>query len=134
MLNTSPKVEGRELPACALFLCLTFLPGSQLPGVPARTNKQASKPMKGAYHIPFIGLLWNPSQKPGFQGGGWAEQASKQATSPIGLWFFVELSTLIVLEPKANGRRTTDKGEATTNQGLPALALVRGHTNKAHIF
>ena len=73
---------------------------------------------------------------PGSQGwaGGWAEQTSKQATPPIGLWFFVERSRLIVLEPKANGRRTTDKGETTTDQGLPALALVRGHTNKAHIF
>ena len=73
---------------------------------------------------------------PGSQGwaGGRAEQTSKQATPPIGLWFFVERSRLIVLEPKANGRRTTDKEESTTDQGLPALVLVRVRTDERHIF
>ena len=103
-------------------------------------NKQASKPLKGAYHIPFKALLGRGRRPslldPSFQGraGRWAEQTSKQATPPIGLWFFVERSRLIVLEPKANGRRTTDKGETTTDQGLPIPVLVRGHTDKAHIF
>tara|TARA_R100000482_G_scaffold83435_3_gene33114 strand:+ start:33 stop:383 length:351 start_codon:yes stop_codon:yes gene_type:complete len=113
---------------------------SQASRIPGQTvisqNKQASKPLKGAYHIPFKGLLWNPSQMPGSQGwaGGRAEQTSKQATPPIGLWFFVERSKLIVLEPKANGRRTTDKEESTTDQGLQVDVLVQVHTDKCHIF
>ncbi len=73
---------------------------------------------------------------PGSQGwaGGWAEQTSKQATPPIGLWFFVERSKLIVLEPKANGRRTTDKEESTTDQGLQVDVLAQVRTDKCHIF
>ena len=74
------------------------------------------------------------SQLPGVWAGGWAEQTSKQATPPIGLWFFVERSTLIVLGPKANRRGTTEEGEATTDQGQPARALVRVHTDERHIF
>lgn len=73
---------------------------------------------------------------PGSQGwaGGRAEQTSKQATPPIGRWFFVERLKTIVLEPTANGRRTTDKEEATTDQGLQVLALGQESTEKAHIF
>ena len=63
-----------------------------------------------------------------------AEQTSKQATPPIGRWFFVERSRLIVLEPTANGRRTTDKEEATTDQGLQVDVLAQVRTEKAHIF
>ena len=73
---------------------------------------------------------------PGSQGwaGGRAEQTSKQATPTIGLWFFFERLTLTVLETKANGRRTTDKEEATTDQGLQVLALGQESTDKRHIF
>ena len=77
-----------------------------------------------------------PSRRAWIQGwaGGRAEQTSKQATPPIGLWFFVERSTLIVLEPKANRRGTTEEGEATTDQGLQVRALVRAHTDERRIF
>ena len=63
-----------------------------------------------------------------------SEQTSKQATPPIGHWFFVERSTLIVLEPKANWRGTTEEGEATTDHGQPILVLVRVRTDERHIF
>ena len=140
MLDTSPKVEERRRKNLRSFFMLDIFPGCLDLAAVGKQNKQASKPLKGAYHIPFKGLLGRGRRPslldPSFQGraGGWAEQTSKQATPPIGLWFFVERLTLIVLEPKANERRTTDKGETTTDQGLPALALVQGHTNKAHIF
>ena len=74
---------------------------------------------------------WIPAPRPS---GNQSEQTSKQATPTIGLWFFFERLTLTVLETKANGRRTTDKEEATTDQGLLILVLVRVRTDKRHIF
>ena len=75
-----------------------------------------------------------PGQTDPSPDGHQSEQTSKQATPPIGRWFFVELSRLIVLEPTANRRRTTDKEEATTDQGLQVLALGQESTDKRHIF
>ena len=111
-------------------------PGQTDPSPEARQSEQTSKQASERCLPHTFQRLALESQPeawiPGL--GGWAEQTSKQATPPIGLWFFVERSRLIVLEPKANGRRTTDKGETTTDQGQPILVLVQAHTNKAHIF
>ena len=118
------------------------LPGQTDPRPVAHQSEQTSKQaLERCLPYTFQGLAWarpkaEPpgSQLPGVWAGGWAEQTSKQATPPIGLWFFVERSTLIVLEPKANRRGTTDKGEATTDHGQPILVLVRARTDERHIF
>lgn len=113
-------------------------PGQQDPRPDGHQSEQTSKQaLERCLPYTFQGLaLESRHGVPGSQGwaGGRAEQTSKQATPTIGLWFFFERLTLIVLEPKANGRRTTDKGEATTDQGLPILVLVRVRTDKRHIF
>lgn len=114
------------------------LPGQTDPRPDGHQSEQTSKQaLERCLPYTFQGLaLESRHGVPGSQGwaGGRAEQTSKQATPTIGLWFFFERLTLIVLEPKANGRRTTDKGEATTGQGLPILVLVRVRTDKRHIF
>jgi len=119
-----------------------YLPGQRDPRPSGNQSEQTSKQALERYMVStFQGLAWarpkaEPpgSQLPGVWAGGWAEQTSKQATPPIGLWFFVERSTLIVLEPKANRRGTTEEGEATTDHGQPILVLVRVRTDERHIF
>ena len=114
------------------------LPGQTDPRPDGHQSEQTSKQaLERCLPYTFQGLAWESRHGvPGSQGwaGGRAEQTSKQATPPIGLWFFVERSTLIVLEPKANRRGTTDKGEATTDHGQPILVLVQAHTDERHIF
>ena len=119
-----------------------YLPGQRDPRPSGNQSEQTSKQaLERCLPYTFQGLAWarpkaEPpgSQLPGVWAGGWAEQTSKQATPPIGLWFFVERSTLIVLEPKANWRGTTEEGEATTDHGLQVLVLVRVRTDERHIF
>ena len=116
-----------------------YLPGQRDPRPEAHQSEQTSKQaLERCLPYTFQGLAWaRPKAElldPGVWAGGWAEQTSKQATPPIGPWFFVERSTLIVLEPKANRRGTTEEGEATTDHGQPDRALVRVHTDERHIF
>ena len=101
-------------------------------------SEQTSKPLKGAYYQPFRGLLCIRVRVrvPGSLGwaGGRDEQASKQAPPLNGPWFFVLRPTIIVLEPRAIERGTTDKRRATTDHGLPAPVPGQMCTDKRHIF
>ena len=116
------------------------LPGQTDPRPCRHQSEQTSKQaLERCLPYTFQGLaLARPKAEPPGLGsrpsGNQAEQTSKQATPPIGLWFFVERSTLIVLEPKANRRGTTEEGEATTDQGQQVRALVQAHTDERRIF
>ena len=116
------------------------LPGQTDPRPEAHQSEQTSKQaLERCLPYTFQGLAWaRPKAEPPGQRdsrpSGQSVRTNKQATPPIGRWFFVERSTLIVFEPTANRRGTTEEGEATTDQGLPALVLVRVHTDERHIF
>ena len=119
-----------------------MFPGQQDPRRDGVQSEQTSKQaLERCLPYTFQGLAWaRPKAEltaPGQQDprpSGQSVRTNKQATPPIGLWFFVERSTLIVLEPKANRRGTTEEGEATTDQGQPDRALVRAHTDERRIF